>query len=701
MRLRPILSLYVAIALFCSGFALSVPVLAASPPATPENISVLVIIMDFADAPRPAQLRYKDGVDNFVPLTVANVEDVFFDNPASTAARYSEMSSGLMTITGDVTEVTLGIDIADSTLDDWKPAADAAASALGYVTATYDRVAYLLAYGYKNQIRTGGAVGTYCWATGINSGNAYLMEYIYNHELGHTLELDHAESIEADGSILVAGDDTDPMGLGDGIHVASVNKYSKGWLDGVRNADHPLDSSATYDIYPLADTTPRLQVVLIDSHGSLPALGDPVNTLVSYRKAINFDDDLSLVATDPYGTLLRDTVHIHHTRKTGGKESFIDRALDSGDSYDSCGTLITVSSISPTRARVQIAQTPYEPVAPQVEVLPQGATAVEAGTTVYYELSVTNPDAGTGSCQAFYDQEIIEPEAGWVIGWTGVAQAISVGAGEVEVFSNFGVRAPVGTAPGLYEIGLTLTNNGGLGAPVETTVTIPYEVLISPDTDAPTAPADLVANEISGMVVVLGWTPSVDDVGVFTYLVFHNSVLLPDGGNNPGYADFPAPTGGYVQGGTNGYVVYAVDAAGNVSPPSNWAFVGDDLAPPSMPTALAVTVYEDMVLLDWAESTDNVGVASYDVYRDGMFLATTALASWSDSTVLAGGSYVYTVVASDGFGNTSAESASVVANFGPPVAEPVPSLSLLGSVALVSSLVGVAGLAQRKRVRSG
>ncbi len=660
---------------------------AASPPATPENLAVLVIIIDFADEPRPTDLRYKDGVDQFVPLTVSNAQDVFFDNATSTAARFLEMSNGLMTITGDAIDVALALDIADAELDDWRLAADAEAATQGYPIANYDRVAYLLPNGFKNQIGVGGAIGTYCWVTGINTGNAYLMEYVYNHELGHTLDLAHANAIDAGGSISTTGDQTDFMGLAEAIHTAAFNKYNKGWLDGARNADHPVDGSLVYDIYPFAGASAQLQVVYVDSHGSRPELGAPYDTLVSYRKPINFDDDISLVATDPYGTSLRDTVHIHHALKSGSKESYLDRALGAGGSYDSCGLAISVNSINPVRARVQITQSAYNPVAPQVQVLPQGATAVEAGSTVFYDVDVTNFDAGTAACEAFYDQEIVLPGVGWTAGWVSAGQEVAVGVGQNATFENFTVHAPVGESPGMYHVGLKLTNNGGGGAPVETTVMIPYEVLSPLDTEPPIAPSNLVATEYPGVFVVLTWTASTDNVGVHTYGVLHNSVLLPDGGATPAYADFPAPTGGYVQGATNGYVVYAIDAAGNVSSPSNWAFVGSDLVAPSTPTGLSEVILSDRVVLDWDDSTDDIGIADYDVHRDGQWVATTTATQWEDDTVLGGYSYIYTVFARDGYGNVSGESAPLMVNT--PASSPpaVPSFSPSGALLLASFLV--------------
>jgi len=670
---------------------------AASPPATPETISLLVIIIDFLDEPRPNDLRYKDGVDHFVPLTVANAEDVFFDNSTSTAERYLEMSNSLMTITGDVVDVALNMNIGTSGLDDWRLAADAESALEGFDPANYDRIGYVLAYGFENQIRTGGAVGNYFWATGVDSGNAFVMEYVFNHELGHTLDLEHAGLIDAGGLVISTGDVTDFMGTGDGIHANAVNKYYKGWLDGVRNTDHPVDTSATYNIYPLADTgSATLQTVVIDSHGAQSSLNAPFDTFVSYRRPINFDDDLSLVATDPYGTLLRDTVHVHYARKSGNTDSYMDRALDSGDSYNGCGQQISVTSINPQRAQVQITQTPYSPVAPDIVPTAVGATSVMAGTAVLYDLTVTNNDAGTGACEAFYDHEFVGPQ-GWFVGWVSAGTQISVAAGQSEVFDNFSILAPVGTAPGMYNVSFKLTNNGGSGGPVETTVMLPYEVQASPDVTPPSAPTNLLPDEMVGTAVILTWTASTDDVGVHTYLVYHNSTLLPDGGNNTTYVDFPPPSGGYTQGGTNGYVVYAVDAAGNVSPPSNWVFVGDDLIPPSTPLGLAAAITSGMVALDWDDSTDNVGVTGYDIHRDSSWVGTSTISEWNDVTAVEGNVYTYTVSAWDGFGNESAESAPVFADTSlpddpPPDPEFVPSLSPGGMLLQVIFMLGATGI---------
>jgi chitodextrinase len=87
-----------------------------------------------------------------------------------------------------------------------------------------------------------------------------------------------------------------------------------------------------------------------------------------------------------------------------------------------------------------------------------------------------------------------------------------------------------------------------------------------------------------------------------------------------------------------------------------------DTQPPSVPTlASATAVSPTEVNLAWTASTDNVGVAGYQIIRNGSVVGSvpaTALA-WPDTTVNASATYIYTIKAYDGAGNYSAASNSV------------------------------------------
>jgi chitodextrinase len=86
---------------------------------------------------------------------------------------------------------------------------------------------------------------------------------------------------------------------------------------------------------------------------------------------------------------------------------------------------------------------------------------------------------------------------------------------------------------------------------------------------------------------------------------------------------------------------------------------GPDNVPPTQPTNLAATTPLDRVDLTWNASTDNVGVAGYDVQRDGATIATIAGASYSDETAAPQTTYTYRVRARDAAGNVSPFSNSV------------------------------------------
>jgi chitodextrinase len=85
-----------------------------------------------------------------------------------------------------------------------------------------------------------------------------------------------------------------------------------------------------------------------------------------------------------------------------------------------------------------------------------------------------------------------------------------------------------------------------------------------------------------------------------------------------------------------------------------------DTTPPSTPANLSATVISpSQINLSWSASTDNVGVASYEVFRNGSQITTTTQTSFSDTTVVPGVQYTYAVAAMDAAGNTSSQSVPV------------------------------------------
>ena len=88
-----------------------------------------------------------------------------------------------------------------------------------------------------------------------------------------------------------------------------------------------------------------------------------------------------------------------------------------------------------------------------------------------------------------------------------------------------------------------------------------------------------------------------------------------------------------------------------------------DTTPPSVPTGLtAAPASSTSVNLAWDASTDSeMGVAGYNVLRDGIVVATPTGRTYTDLGRTASTTYSYTVQAIDGAQNTSASSAAVSA----------------------------------------
>ena len=187
------------------------------------------------------------------------------------------------------------------------------------------------------------------------------------------------------------------------------------------------------------------------------------------------------------------------------------------------------------------------------------------------------------------------------------------------------------------------------------------------DTSPPTAPTGLSATAVSPGRVDLSWTASDDDVGVTGYKIFRDGTQVGSS-TTTSFADTTAlPQTSYT------YTVSAFDAAGNDSPPSDPASVTTpgDTTPPSKPTGLSATAAgSNQVNLTWTASTDDTGVASYEIRRDGTAIGTSPTPSFSDTSAQPSTTYSYTVVALDAAGNRSVESDPATAT------TPAPSTTL-------------------------
>ena len=98
-----------------------------------------------------------------------------------------------------------------------------------------------------------------------------------------------------------------------------------------------------------------------------------------------------------------------------------------------------------------------------------------------------------------------------------------------------------------------------------------------------------------------------------------------------------------------------------------------DTTAPSVPSGLTLTgVSENEVDIAWQQSSDNVAVLGYSVYRDGEHLGDVdaAILNYADTTAEPSSAYTYTVDAFDGPRNHSAQSAPLSVSTPPDIEPP-------------------------------
>ena len=122
---------------------------------------------------------------------------------------------------------------------------------------------------------------------------------------------------------------------------------------------------------------------------------------------------------------------------------------------------------------------------------------------------------------------------------------------------------------------------------------------------------------------------------------------------------------------------YTYDDDGRLRSATFPAGLAPDTTAPSVPNGLSATaVGASQVDLAWTASTDAVGVQGYKIYRNGTYLSSigpVGSASFSDTGLTSGTTYIYRVTAIDAAGNESAQSGTATATPGDTSAPTVPT----------------------------
>ena len=214
-------------------------------------------------------------------------------------------------------------------------------------------------------------------------------------------------------------------------------------------------------------------------------------------------------------------------------------------------------------------------------------------------------------------------------------------------------------ATGSYTLTARATDNQGAST---TSATVSVTVAASGDTTPPSVPGGLASPSQTNTSIALSWNASTDNVGVTGYDVYRGGSLLASTTGTSYTATGLAASTSY------SFQVRARDAAGNASALSAALTVSTkanptDTTPPSVPTGLSSpSQTSSSIALSWNASTDNVGVAGYDVYRGGTLIASPTGTSYTATGLAASTSYSFQVRARDAAGNASALSAAITAS---------------------------------------
>lgn len=215
------------------------------------------------------------------------------------------------------------------------------------------------------------------------------------------------------------------------------------------------------------------------------------------------------------------------------------------------------------------------------------------------------------------------------------------------------------------EYNVTVTAVDAAGNESEKSEVATFTTEAEKDTEAPTAPTEVKATEVTETTAKVTWSEATDNVGVVGYNVYLNETKVNDTlvtGTEYALTELTEATEYAVR-------VTAVDAAENESARSEAATFTTlkkeepkDTEAPSVPTAVAAAdITQTTAKVTWDASTDNVGVVGYNVYvNEAKVNASPVTVTEYDLTGLTEATeYTVRVTAVDAAENESARSEAV------------------------------------------
>jgi len=232
-----------------------------------------------------------------------------------------------------------------------------------------------------------------------------------------------------------------------------------------------------------------------------------------------------------------------------------------------------------------------------------------------------------------------------VIGYKIFRNGVQIGTSVLRSFTTTGL-----TSNTVYVFTVSAFDAAGNNSSLSNAFSV--KTSIAPDTTTPTAPTNLSATSITQTSLKLGWTASTDNIAVIGYNVFRNGVHLGWTLNLNYDVTGLMPNTSYF------FTVTAYDNASNHSVASAALVVKTlaniDLIPPTQPLITsAYGISQTFLTLKWNPSTDNVGVAGYTVFKNGVSVGTTITNTFQAVGLTSNTQYSFTVSAFDAAGNNS------------------------------------------------
>jgi chitodextrinase len=510
--------------------------IASAAAATTGAKKVAVILFNFSD-------------NTSQPYTAATAAGVAFTNPNSVAAYYAENSWGKLTLSGDVYGwYTIPDTSTSCNFNTWASSANQKAAAAGVNLGAYNYVVYAFpSTGSCGWTGLAYLPGSQSWLNGAGGMSLRVMA----HELGHNFNSHHASSLSCtDGGVRVSlsansanctaseyGDPFSVMGSASGYQHSNFSRGNFGWLQAANTLT--VTTSGTYTLAPIEGYNPSaVQTLRVKRTASTYMTLEFRQPYGSYFDNFSPGDPVvngvTVRLTPDYTTLTQSQL----VDTTPGTTSFWDAPLPVGKTLVDplTGISITDLGVSPSGATVQVSMT--ADASPPTQPGNLKATPLDPNR-ISLSWTASSDNVGVAGYRVYRGGTLLTTTTALAYTDTGLAPKTTYSY-SVVAFDAAGNMSPAATA----------------------TATTP-----APDTSPPTAPKNLKANATKSKQVVLSWGPSGDNVKVVGYRVYRNGTLV---GSTAGtsYTDSPPRT---VRSAT--YYVVAYDAAGNVSPASNTAFV--------------------------------------------------------------------------------------------------------------------------------